>query len=292
MAAPIVVGTDGSPSASVALEWAADDAARKGLPLRVVHVVHHLPYVGATHVVPGLEDALTRAGRRILDEAERIAWRGRPDIEVSVALLDGSPEHVLVAEAAQASELVVGSRGRGGFAGMLLGSVSSYVAGRVAVPVVVVRPDHTPARVEVVVGIDESGECDSALGYAFEQARLLDCPLRAVHGWQLASEISSGWFIHDLEDVKRMRERLARGALAAWRAAYPGVPVEVEVVHEHPVTALVRASRDAVMLVVGSHGRGPLGSAVLGSVSRGVLHHARCPVAVVRPPAAGPTAPT
>ncbi|GLX02352.1 universal stress protein [Microtetraspora sp. NBRC 16547] len=291
MTGPIVVGTDGSPSSSAAVEWAADDAARKGLPLRVVHAVHHLPYVGATHTVPGLEDALTRAGRQFLERAERLVRERRPDMELSVELLDGPPGRVLAAQAAQASELVVGSRGRGGFAGMLLGSVSAHVAGHASAPVVVVRPDHTPARAEVVVGIDESAECEPALGYAFEQARLLGCPLRAVHGWQLPPEIYGGWFTYDHEDVQRMRERLVKGALAAWRATYPDVPAEVDVIHEHPVTALVQASRDAAMLVVGCHGRGALGKAVLGSVSRGVLHHARCPVAVVHPPAVGTTTP-
>ncbi|MFF3667160.1 universal stress protein [Microtetraspora malaysiensis] len=292
MANPIVVGADGSPSAAAAVEWAADEAVRKELPLKVVHAVYHLPYVGATYVVPGLEDALTRAGRRFLEEAERLAWARHPDMDTSVALLDGPPGRVLAAQSAQASELVVGGRGRGGFVGMLLGSVSAHVAGHAAAPVVVVRPDYTPMRAEVVVGIDGSAECEPALGYAFEQARLLGCPLRAVYGWQLPSEISSGWFVRDSEDVQRMRDRLVMGALATWRATYPDVPADVKVIHDHPVTALVEASRDAALLVVGSRGRGAVGSAVLGSVSRGVLHHARCPVAVVRhPPAADTTTP-
>ncbi|MCC5581438.1 universal stress protein [Microtetraspora sp. AC03309] len=281
MVEPIVVGTDSSPAASAAIVWAADDAVRKGAPLRVVHAMHRLPYASPPYPIPGLDDALTRAGSQFLREAEQIARERHPGIDMSSGLVNGVPTRVLVREAERASELVVGSRGRGGFTGMLLGSVSAYVAGRTSVPVVVVRPGHTVTRAEVVVGIDESEECEPALAYAFEQARSRDCPLRAVHGWRLPPELYTGWFVYDLHEMQQLRHNLATGRVATWRARYPGVPAEVEVICDHPVTALVEASRDSALLVVGTHGRSGIGAMVLGSVSRGALHHARCPVAVV-----------
>ncbi|GLW99106.1 universal stress protein [Microtetraspora sp. NBRC 16547] len=283
MAEPIVVGADGSPAASAAVAWAADDAAKKGAPLRVVHAVYRLPYASPPYPIPGLDDALTRAGGQFLLEAERLALGRHPDLDVSTRLFEGGPARVLIREAASASELVVGSRGRGGFTGMLLGSVSTQLAGHAAVPVVVVRPGHTEAaRPEVVVGVDESQECEPALAYAFEQARLRGCLLRAVHGWRLPPEIYTGWFVYDLPEMQQLRESLTAGRLAAWRARYTDVSAEVEVICDHPVAALVEAAKNAAVLVVGSHGRGGVGAMVLGSVSRGVLHHARCPVAVVR----------
>ncbi|WP_067179512.1 universal stress protein [Microtetraspora niveoalba] len=298
MAGPILVGVDGSPAATAAVVWAADDAARKGVPLAAVHTIPSPAYASRPYPIPGLGEALLRAGDQILREAEQTARDRHPDLAVSTRRLEGAPARVLLREAENASELVVGSRGRGGFAGMLLGSVSGHLAGHTAVPVVVVRPGHMPGGVpdagaEVVVGVDESEECEPALAYAFEQARLRECPVRAVYGWRLPPEIYTGWFVYDLQEMRQLRQTIATGRIAGWRARYPGVRAEVEVICDHPVRALVEASATAYVLVVGSHGRSGIGAMVLGSVSRGVLHHARCPVAVVcsrpggRPPPQG-----
>ncbi|MFF4776056.1 universal stress protein [Microtetraspora fusca] len=282
MAEPIIVGVDGSPAATAAVAWAADDAARKGKPLRLVHAVHRPPYGSRPYPIPGLDDALSRAGGQFLREAEEIVRERHPLLDVSARLLEGAPARMLLREAEGASELVVGSRGRGGFAGMLLGSVSGGLPGHTAVPVVVVRPGRTAAdATEVVVGVDESEGCEPALGYAFEQALLRRGRLRAVYGWRPPPEIYTGYFVYDPEEARQLRQVLDVGRIAAWRARFPEVRAEVEVVCDHPVSALVDVAASAAVLVVGSRGRSGIAAMVLGSVSRGVLHHAHCPVAVV-----------
>lgn len=277
----VVVGTDGSRPAAAAVEWAAGDAARKGLPLRIVHAVDRLPYEIARYPVP-IDDQLDRAGRRILDEAGQAVRETHPDLRVTTAMLDGDPSWVLRREAAQAAEVVVGSRGHGGFAGLLLGSVSMHVAGRVPVPVVVVRPGVPAPHGLVVVGTDGSPEAEAALTYAFEEARLRACRLLALYAWQLPVYAFAPEIEYDLDEVRRAQEEFVTGTVAAHRERYPDVDVEMRAVCAHPVAALVEAAEKADLLVVGSRGHGAVGSAVLGSVSRAVLHHAHVPVAVVR----------
>ncbi|MGW2219969.1 universal stress protein, partial [Nonomuraea sp. NPDC001684] len=176
----------------------------------------------------------------------------------------------------------LGCRGRGGFAGALLGSVSTDVAGHARCPVVVVRGEHRPVRGEVVVGVGDSPECEPALADAFEQARLRGAALRVVHAWQLPVHAFAPEIGYDLDEIREAQHRLVGDRVRVFASDYPQVSVVQEVPSAHPVDALATASGQADLLVVGSHGRGGLGSALLGSVSRGVLHHARCPVAVVR----------
>ncbi|MEV7808037.1 universal stress protein [Microbispora sp. NPDC088329] len=285
MSGPIIVGTDGSPAATAAVRWAADDAARRGCPLRFVSVVDHWAY-GIPKFPTSGGDPLTAHAERALSAAEAVARERQPDVRISTEIIEGIPSRILRDKAKEAAEIVLGSRGLGGFAGIVVGSVSTHVAGHAPCPVVVVRPGWSGGRQEIAVGVDDSPECEPALAYAFEQARAHGGGLRAVHAWQspvhpLAPEIA-----YDVEEMREAGQRVTREKPAELRRRYPEVPVREEIVYGHPVDALVRASRGAGLLVVGSHGRGVLGSAMLGSVSRGVLHHAECPVAVVRSPSA------
>ncbi|MBX6384322.1 MAG: universal stress protein [Microbispora sp.] len=283
MTEPVVVGTDGSRAAAAAVEWAAGDAALKGLPLRIVHAVDRMPYE-ITRFTPEAEDHLDRAGRRILEEAERAVRETHPALRVTTALIEGNPSRVLRQEAGNATEVVIGSRGLGGFAGMLLGSVGMHVAGHVDVPVVVVRPGVSAPHGLVVVGVDGSAEAGAALTYAFEEARLRGHRLLALYAWQLPVHPFAPEIAYDVDEVRKAQEDYVAGAVRAHWDRYPGVPAEMRAVCAHPVTAMVEAAEKADLLVVGSRGRGAVGAAVLGSVSRAVLHHAHCPVAVVRPP--------
>lgn len=281
MTEPIVAATDGSPAATAAIEWAADAADRRGRRLRIVHVVDRLPYDFPRYVVPDLSDRLSRAGALLLQEAETVALTRCPGIEVSTEMAVGDPVAVLRDRAVNAAQLVMGSRGLGGFTGMLLGSVSRRIAGRVDTTVVVVRA--RPARKgagEIVVGFDGSAESEPALAYAFEEARLRGCRLRVVCAWQAPIQMYAPVIVEDMKGLRQAQERLLHEALAEWRARH--ADTSVDIVCGHPVTALVESSRSADLLVVGSHGRGAVASAILGSVSHGVLHHADCPVAVVR----------
>ncbi|MER7367964.1 universal stress protein [Nonomuraea wenchangensis] len=278
----IVVGVDGSVAARAAVEWAAADALRTREPLRLVHAVDRTPYQIGRFPTPTLPDVLLREGRRILDEAVALVRERQPQVEVETREVEGAPALVLREEAEGASGIVVGSRGLGGFAGALLGSVSTHVAGHVRCPVVVVRAQRQPASGEIVVGVDDSPECRPALAYAFRQAELRGAKLRAVHAWQLPVHAFAPEIAYDVDEIRAAQQQLLTGALESFRAEHPAVEIIEETHSGHPVDVLTAAGAQADLVVVGSHGRGAMGSALLGSVSRGVLHHARCAVAVVR----------
>ncbi|MFC4059254.1 universal stress protein [Planomonospora corallina] len=279
---PIVVGTDGSDLAAVAVRWAVRDAARRGLPVRIVHVVDRRPYGTPA---AGKVDPRAYAGERMLDHAARTAGECAPDVAVATVLAEGAPGEVLSEEAAAAAELVVGCRGRDGCAGALLGSVPVRTAGHAPGAVVVVRPEPAGSCREVVVGADGSAGCEPALAFAFEQARARGCPLRAVHAWREPQDLMAGPVRGAgpaADESARARCRPVAERIAAWRERFPDVEVREDLRHADPVPALVDASGGAELLVVGARGLSAVGSLLLGSVSRGVLHHAHCPVAVVR----------
>lgn len=261
---PVVVGVDGSADADGALRWAADEAYRRQRPLRVVHA--------AASEDP---DAHREAGRLVEDAAaEARAWQ--PGIEVSAFVYAGTPAVELCTESAHADLVVVGSHGRGGIAGLLLGSVSAQLAVHARCPVLVVRnaqrwagPETAlPTRQPVVVGVDGSPAADLAVGVAFEEAAARGVAVTAVHVGAAGSIESVG----------------------PWRGKYPQVPVETRRVPGNPGAVLVRASRDALLAVVGTGAHGPFAGLLHGSVSQQLLHHAECPVLVVPGPGGPGTA--
>ncbi|GAA3170812.1 universal stress protein [Nonomuraea roseoviolacea] len=306
MSGVIVAGTDGSAGAAAAVRWAADDASRRGLR---VHLVHAVP-AG----VSGTEE-----GERVLAEAARVAARYAGASAVTTELAEGRPDEVLRERATGAAEVVVGSHGAGVAPGTLVGSVPLRVAGHVAGAVVVARCPQAPdsggmgfddpygiafgdlgggqvGRIVVGAGDEragEAGEGDRALEFAFEQARLHRRPLLVVHarpehattrrppGRGPLTGTGAGGRSPEAQTVD-VEEWHGEERLAGPRERYPDVTVTCEVTRCPPVPALVAASTRAALLVVGSRGVGPVGSLLLGSVSRSVLHHARCTVAVVR----------
>lgn len=279
---PIVVAVDGSAEAERAVCWAADDAFRRRLPLRIVHVVERGPYDIPRFSAPEWPGSLVASGRKVLTVAERAARERRPSVEVTIELVEGTTVGVLRDQAAGAAEIVLGSRGLGGFTGALMGSVSTYVATHTHGPVIVVRPGGEEARGEIVVGVDDSPQSEPALAYAFEQARLRGAVLRAVHAWQLPVHAFAPEISYDMDEIRQAQHRVVSQRLGAWQEKFPEVTVVEDVQSAHPVDALTDASARADLVVVGSRGMSSVGAALLGSVSRGVLHHAHCPVAVVR----------
>ncbi|WP_063910184.1 universal stress protein [Herbidospora yilanensis] len=284
MSEPVVVGVDGSRQALAAVLWAVDDAERHGRDLRIVHVVPPV-VLGGRPYERALDDAAREEGERMLTEAADLAAESRADVRTTTELLYGDATEILRAQAVDAAAVVVGSRGLNGFAGLLLGSVAMGLAGQVAVPVVVVHGAPAVMRREIVAGLDPEDDVHPALDYAFEEARARGSRLRVVYAWDMPSGRLDPEII-----AQALRER-ARGVLAPWTERYPMVEPAVSVVRGNAVAALCQASVRADLVVVGSRGRGTIRSAVLGSVSHGVLHHASCPVAVVRAagltPAAG-----
>ncbi|MGW5686150.1 universal stress protein [Nonomuraea sp. NPDC003754] len=269
----IVAGTDGSQPASRAVEWAAADAGRRKRALRIVHVCERW----------GVPEQTVSCQESLAADAER-ARLAAPGVRVTTELLPGHVVETLLGEAAAAESIVLGSRGLGGFGALLLGSVGLAVAGHADVPVVIVREPERPEHGEVVVGIDGSEHSEAALDYALEQTLARGVRLHTVHAWQMPVTAPYATGYGDIADrVAEDTADLVRKRVARWRDEHGHIEVKESFLCEHPVAALVDASRTAALVVVGSRGMGGLASAVLGSVSHGLLHHAHCPVAVVRP---------
>jgi nucleotide-binding universal stress UspA family protein len=278
---PVVVGADGSSQAEVAVAWAADEAALLNRPLRIVHAVERWLYDIPRFPVRGTRDPLTEAGRELLADAERLARERHPEIGVSTDLREDEIGHALQRLAADAFEIVLGNRGHGGFAAMLLGSTGLRVAGHTPGPVVIVRGEIQARHGTVAIGIDLEGDSAVALDYAFAAAAARGARLRAVHASRRAITLPEGGYAPGMAELEQKTQSALADLLAPWRARHPGLDVVADVVPGHPVAALVEASRAADLVVTGAHGGGRR-EIRLGSVSHGVIHHAHCPVAVVR----------
>jgi len=287
----VVVGFDGSESSMTAARWAASTAALRGRDLVLLHAM--MPPMGgggfAISMPPSLDliDQLEAAAHDEIDSVARTLGEEFPGLEVRGVVAIGAPSAVLL-EAAETAELVVmGSRGRGGFTGLLLGSVGAQVAAHAECPVAVLRGDPSPDATTVVVGIDGTPAATSALRFAFGEASRRGWSLHAVHAWDVPAYdlliVPTGPVPVPLRDVADDEVRLTAEALAGFRDDYPDVDVVEQLVRAPAVTALLDAAADAAMVVVGTHGRGPTMGALLGSVSNGVLHKATLPVVVVPP---------
>ena len=191
----------------------------------------------------------------------------------------------MIAASSRAGIVVIGARGHGAVSGLLLGSVSQHVGQHASCPVVVTRERANPHQHRIVVGVDGSPGSDKAIDFAIEIAARKEVPLVAVHGWRDRSGATTGtgspaWS----KTIERIQtgERLLGDALAGWAAKYPQVEIVREAIPVHPARLLADASEHAALVVVGSRGRGGFVGLLLGSVSQSVLHHAHCPVAVVR----------
>ncbi len=283
MADEIVVGVDGSAAALDAVRWAAGEAALRKLALRLVYAadVTGGRFDGGLPVPQSFFDELQRAGQQLLADAAAVA--GEVTVSTEMPLEPAVP---LLLECSRTARMVVlGSSGRGGFTGMLAGSTAVSVSAHASCPVAVVRgrPD---AAGPVVVGVDGSPTSEEALKVAFDEAAWREVPLVAIHAW---SDADYGVPLPapdlDWAEVEREQQRLLAERLAGRQERYPDVRVERVVVRDRPRDELLARSRDAQLVVVGSRGRGGFRGLVLGSTSQALIHHADCPVLVVRPQA-------
>jgi nucleotide-binding universal stress UspA family protein len=288
---PIVVGVDGSAPSLQAVHWAAHEARRRDVPLRLVHACLLMPVRHPKHVAPPPEyhDAYLDQGRHWLSQAAQAAHTAVPGVTLSTDLRDGVTADVLIGESHAAQLVVLGNRGLGGFRGLLVGSVSVAVSAHAHCPVVVMRAstdDGVPPETgAVVVGIDGSPLSDTAVGFAFEAAAERRVPLVAVHSWVDVDMVGAWTALPrtiDWDWVGATEAKLLDETLAGWLEKFPRVEVRKLVERDHPSRALLKAAAGAQLVVVGSRGRGALTGIGLGSVSQSLLHHAECPVAVVR----------
>lgn len=280
---PIVVGIDPDPSKRLALAWAADEADRRDLPLRLVHA-QGVPTGGyrSGEVRPSWEEwnrALHGVGDQALKAAVAFVEARQPTVEVSTLLAEGEPAWVLREEARSAALVVVGSRHLSRRREMFTSaSVALPLSAHAPCPVAVVpEPEHiTQERPYFVVGVDGSPHSAAAVDVAFEEAALRGALLRALYVWHPP-------LLGVLDEDAAVREcrRVLSETVAGRTATYPEVELHHEVVRGHPVQVLTEASEHALGLVVGTRGHGGFTGMLLGSVSQGILHQARCPVITV-----------
>ncbi|WP_150242655.1 universal stress protein [Nocardiopsis quinghaiensis] len=297
----IVVGVDGSPASRSALEWAARAAADRGLELLVLHALS-MPVIGAplghTLRMPPSQE-LTDWSAHLLREAVDHATRAHPGLEVRTRVSMVDPAHALLTASRTAAMVVMGSRGLGGVASAFLGSVSIRVSAHAPCSVVVVpAPGEAAAggerreresRGRVVVGLDGSHDAETALRFAFDEAARTGAELVAVHAWTVSvpldvTAFAAAAYAADREDLAVHADRYVRAVVEETRGERAeDVPVRFAVVEDQAAHALLSQGEDADLIVVGSRGRGGFTGLLLGSVGQSVLHHARVPVAVVRP---------
>jgi nucleotide-binding universal stress UspA family protein len=283
----VIAGTDGSDPSFRAVEWAAREAALRGAALRITAapaLPSRMPWQRAAHTPDTVADAVRGSYERALAAAAACAAEAEPGVAVDTALLSGQPARALAEAAGDALLLVVGSRGAGGFAALVLGSVSRYVAACAAGPVVVAREPAAPGHGEVVIGIRDLDQ-PTAIGFAFEEARLRRARLRAVHAWH--------WFLPEMRPTGAQRPGAdARNVTAEaaawltdmlmfWQQKYPDVEVTADVAHDSPARMLAVASSGADLVVLGRSSAGDSGRPRTGAIVHALLNHARSPVAII-----------
>jgi nucleotide-binding universal stress UspA family protein len=274
----IVAGVDGSEHAAVALRWAVEEGELHAADVEAVlawsFLDQHHPD-RAERFDPDYGDDTARATL-----AAWVAEAVGPDADVALRTVNDLPAPAVLAAGDVADLIVLGARGIGGFEGLLLGSTSERVVQLANGPVAVVRESAPVRGGRVVVGVDGSAGARDALRWAADEARLRDAELDVVHTWRLPmTTLAPGHAVldvHALEDAGRaVLDR------AVTDPAVHGVRVTPHLTSDPAARALLRRSEGAGLLVVGSRGLGRVAGALLGSVSRQMLHHARCPVVVV-----------
>ncbi|MER6061272.1 universal stress protein [Streptomyces sp. NPDC001792] len=296
---PIVVGIDGSGPSLRAVDWAADEAALRGAPLRLVYASLWDRYEGAL-LAQELDKPLEEVmARDVVGAAEERARRRRPELRITTDVLPEDPEYGLVRESGAALAVVLGCRGRSGMAEALLGSVSLSVAAHAHCPAIVLRdgPDDRArtgirGRIALGVGRNPAGSAGSAaVRFAVEEAALHGARLEAVRAWRRPGHPGTGHRPPDFvqPDAQLTGEPAQQQAVEVLEQALRDAPAELRVdrrtVEGHARDALVAVSREADLLVVGARRRHAHFGLQLGRVAHGVLHHAACPVAVVPEPA-------
>src|SRR4029079_6698200 len=222
---PVVVGGDGSGSAYRAVEWAGAEAARRRAELRLVRAfswtTSERPIRDGGRVAQ-YRDQLLKIARGQVARAARIAADVQPEVETTTQVAVGAPIEVLGSEAQRAQLLVLGDRGLGGLAGLLLGSVAVGLAAHGACPVVIVRGERAGAGNDespVVVGIDDSPISEAALAFAFDAAAARGVGLVVVHAWSPTAIDDAlapvmDWDAATAEEDALLAERLPRGGSA------------------------------------------------------------------------------
>ncbi|WP_190217302.1 universal stress protein [Streptomyces griseosporeus] len=284
---PLVVGVDGSDGSLLAVDWAADEAARHGLPLRLIYASLWERYEGTT---PSLTlerpSSVVMAEHIVASAAERVERRN-PDVKVSTDVLAAEAVDALLHEGNNATALITGSRGRSELTGLLLGSVGLAVAARAHCPVIVVRGDKVGlagTHERILLGAGDPAASGEATRFAFGEAAVRGGTLDVVRTWRCPA--------HETADTAALAEAPAREheeqarteldeLLRDMAGAHPEVRLSRTTVEGPAHKVLVHLSSAADLVIVGARRRQGHFGLQLGRVAHTLLHHAQCPVAVV-----------
>ena len=286
-----MVGTDGSDHAATAVRWAAEEAVRRGAALEVVHAWLP-PYPVLPTDLYADHGSMQRAAEALVNATVERLRQDVPELaEVEGSARMDHPAPALLCAAMGAELLVVGSRGRGGFAALALGSVSERCLTDAPCSVAVVPASAAAAaRGRVVVGVDGSASSKETLAWAAREAQLRGARLHVVHAWTMP-EITSpdgAPFVGDPGAVQQasraLLEDMVEDMVESLVDERDGGPPDLllQSVAGPAGQALMQSAAHAELLVVGARGLGRLRGVVLGSVSRQCAHHAPCPTVVVR----------
>ncbi|MFJ5547471.1 universal stress protein [Streptomyces sp. NPDC093225] len=285
MELPLTVGLDGSEPGFAALDWAVDEAALHRCPLRVVYASRWEWYDLAA---PTAGRSSRGVGHGVVESAARRAGQRNPDVKVETEVVADDPAQALIRESRTAWALVTGARGRGGFAGLLLGSVGLAVAARALCPVVVVRgdgPGRRDGRHRVLLGVSDTPGATEAVRFALREASARDCALEAVRAWRCPPHddtphpaLADGTCLYH----RARADTLLDEALARARQEEPSSPELHRVLVEGPAHKVLLAGTAAAdLVVVGTYRHPHQPGLQLGRIAHVLLHHARCPVVVV-----------
>ena len=283
----IVVGVDGSPSSICAALWAAKVAERLNSPLHIAGAVQHPAfYMGeSASVVPTeMWEEQRRPAERIVTDVAAAVLARHPHSAVTTSVEEASPCAMMVELSRTARMLVVGNSGSGPIVSALFGSTAQKTSTSAWCPVIVWREGIDALDAPILVGIDGSATSEAAVEQAFDLASLFGVPMIAAHAW---SSLSQGAALSlpgspDGTEIEREQQLLLSECLAGWSEKYPDVTVEHVVQQGNPAHLLIEQSKRAGLVVVGSHGRGVVASALFGSTSSNLTRHAHCPVMICR----------
>ncbi|CAL9354963.1 universal stress protein [Streptomyces sp. Tu 3180] len=287
MVLPLVVGVDGSEGSLLAVDWAVDEAARHGLPLRLVHASRGERHEGALPRTSRERSAEQVTARHLVVSAEERVRRRNPGLEVSAEILPEEAASALLREGNDAFALVTGSRGRGELRGVLLGSVGPAVAARASCPVVVVRGDKAGlagTHERILLGAGDPGTSGETVRFAFREAEARGCELHVVRAWRCPAYENADHSAPAADPAHRHEEQalaLVDALVAEASADHPAVRVHRAAAEGPAHKVLVHRSAAADLVVVGARRRSGHFGLRLGRVSHTLLHHAACPVAVV-----------
>ncbi|MEU9132915.1 universal stress protein [Kitasatospora sp. NPDC048540] len=278
--AGVVAGVDGSASAAAAAEWAAQEADRRGCALHLVHAVNTGTVTLSPRTGAAVTDLILRDAQDLLDDSLGKLKAAHPELRLTGDVVPREAAEALLTAAEHAELAVVGTRGHGGFAALLLGSVSLRVAAHSRCPVVVVR-GASDAGSHVLVAVRDERDA-ATLRFALRAAATRRLPVEALHTWSpVVAEAGQMAMADEAGEEERLHAQLLQHTIEPVLEDFPEVRVDARQLTGATVETLVEASRQAALLVVSRHEPAPRFGLRLGTSLHAVLHHAHCPVAVV-----------